>query len=164
VSPAGRFPPEVADVLDAHGWHDGRQVSKATTARRVSTVCGLVGRRGQRHEPFPAALDALGEFGGLYVDQDGPGRDLRRRPFAIDPEMAAASAETLADFARVIGVRLFPLGVEGDGEALLAVDERGRVFALDHAGEWLLGETVDEALTTLVTGVQPHRVRDDGTV
>jgi hypothetical protein len=62
----------------------------------------------------------------------------------------------------VIGAALYPLGVEGDHDALLAVDEQGRVFALDHAGEWFLGDTVADALRTLVTGAQPARVHDDG--
>ena len=159
---AERFPPEVAEVLRAHGWHDGRRVAEEQTAAALRLVDEQVGAHGHRHAPFPAAVDALAEFGGLYVTQDGSGRDLRRRPFAIDPTMAAGSAETLADLAGVIGAALYPLGVEGDYDALLAVDDRGRVFALDHAGEWFLGETVAAALTTLITGSQPHRVHDDG--
>ncbi|MGC4791740.1 SUKH-3 domain-containing protein [Micromonospora sp. DT178] len=31
--------------------------------------------------------------------------------------------------------------------SIFAVDERGRVFALDQAGEWFLGEDIDAALT-----------------
>ncbi|KWW99243.1 hypothetical protein LI90_877 [Carbonactinospora thermoautotrophica] len=157
-----RFSPEVAQVLRDHGWFEGRRVEEPTS-QAVQIVCGYVGRAGERHQPFPAVVEALNEFGGLYVTQDGPGRDLARRPFAIDPTLAAATPETLADFGRVIGARLFPLGIEGDYQAILAVDEHGRVFSLDHAGEWHLGDSVAEALTTLVTGRQPARVRDDGT-
>jgi hypothetical protein len=158
-----RFPAAVAEVLRTHGWHDGRRVDEDRTAAALRLVGEQVGSHGHRHEPFPAAVEALAEFGGLYVTQDGPGQQLRRRPFAIDPTMAAGSAETLADLAGVIGAVLYPLGVEGDHDALLAVDERGRVFALDHAGEWFLGETIAAALTTLVTGTQPRRLHDDGT-
>ena len=46
---------------------------------------------------------------------------------------------------------------------MLAVDEQGRVFALDQAGEWFLGETLDEALVNLTIGGPAARVRDDGT-
>jgi len=145
--------PDVAEVLRAHGWHEGRRVPEDQTAAAIR----LVGR-----EPFPAAVEALAEFGGIYVAQDGPGQELRRMPFALDPTMSAGSAQTLADFSRVIGAALYPLGVEGDHDALLAVDEQGRVFALDHAGEWFLGDTVADALRTLVTGAQPARVHDDG--
>jgi len=37
------------------------------------------------------------------------------------------------------------------------------VFVLDHTGEWFLGDTIEDALTTLVLGLQPPRVRRDGT-
>jgi hypothetical protein len=46
--------------------------------------------------------------------------------------------------------------------AVLAIDERGRVFALDHTGEWFLGESIETALTTLLLGRLPARVRADG--
>lgn len=156
------LPDDVDAVLREHGWEPGRRVVEQTT-KAIDLVCEQVGRNGSRHEPFPAAAAALEEFGGVFVMLDGAGRDLRRRPFAIDPTMAAATTETLADFGRVTGTRLFPIGVEGDGEAYLAVDEGGRVFALDHAGEWFLGASIQEALVTLVRGVEPPRVRDDGT-
>ncbi len=72
--------------------------------------------------------------------------------------MTPPAADTLADFGAVLGVRLFPLGTER-GDSIIAVDERGRIFALDQAGEWFLGLDIDAALTTLLLG----RVRDDGT-
>jgi hypothetical protein len=94
--------------------------------------------------------------------QDGPGRDLRRRPFTLDPSAVGASAETLAGLSRLLGTRLFPIGMEGDHDAILAIDESGRVFAFDHAGTWHLGDTLDAALTTVVTGTQPARIDIDG--
>lgn len=159
---AAGVPAEVIAVLTEAGWTAGRRVTDATT-KAIQQITAVAGRDGAELEPFAAAVQVLDEFGGLYVAQDGPGRDLRRRPFALDPTLAAATAETLADFARVLGVRLFPLGVEGDQESVLAIDEYGRVFGLDHAGEWYLGATIGEALTTLVTGTEPPRVHDDGT-
>jgi hypothetical protein len=156
-----RFATEVDMILRASGWTDGRQVTEAS-AEAIQIVCAQPGADGSRHVPFPAAEAALAEFGGLFVRQDEPGSELRRRPFALDPTMAAATAATLADLSRVLGVRLFPLGVEGDGDAVLTIDEQGRVFAFDHAGEWFLGQTLDEALTTLITGTSPPRVKDDG--
>jgi hypothetical protein len=157
-----RFPSEVEAVLREAGWTEERQVAELA-GKAIQTVCAQPGTAGARHAAFPAAEQALTEFGGLYVYQDGPGAALRRRPFALDPTMAAATAMTLADFGRVLGVALFPLGVEGDADAVLAIDEHGRVFALDAGGEWFLGEDIQDALTTLVTGTLPPRVRDDGT-
>ena len=64
----------------------------------------------------------------------------------------------------MIGAPLFPLGVEARGDAILALDDRGRVFALDQGGEWFLGEGIDAVPTGLLTGDGPaERIRDDGT-
>jgi hypothetical protein len=144
---------DVADVLRAYGWREGRRATEETAA-----AVRLV-----PYEPFPAAVTALEEFGGLYIAQDGPGRELRRRPFALDPTLVPPSGQALADFSRVLGVRLYPIGIEGGADALLVIDEQGRVFALDHAGEWYLGATAADAITTLVTGAQPPRITDAGT-
>lgn len=158
---AERFPDEVARVLHDAGW-SGEGLSEAQVASAVSFVGAEIGRNGARTEASPAAVAALREFGGLYVIQDGPGRDLRRRPFAIDPTQVAATTEALADLGRVLNVKLFPIGMEGDHESVLAIDEFGRVFALDHAGFWYLGDSVAAALCTLVTGTQPPRVDEHG--
>lgn len=157
-----RLPAEVEAVLRENGWTPDQDRTDQVQAV-VEVVTAQVGARGARHEVFPAAVNALREFGGVYVVQDGPGVDLRRRPFAVDPAMASPSAETLADVAGALGTRLFPLGVEGDVASLLAVDEQGRVFAVDETGEWFLGDSLGVAITTLVLGTQPPRVRDDGT-
>ena len=157
-----RFPDEVAAVLRDAGWTEGRQVPELAAAA-IRTVCAYTAADGTRHTPFPAAERALNEFAGLYVDQDGAGVTLRRCPFALDPVMAVPTAETLAGFARALGASLFPLGVEGVDDAILAIDEQGRVFALDAGGEWHLGDDIDAALTTLITGATPPRVGDDGT-
>jgi hypothetical protein len=157
-----RFPIEVESVLRASGWTDGRQVPE-TSAEAIRIVCAQPGADGSQHVPFPAAEAALAEFGGIFVRQDEPGLELRRRPFALDPTMAAATAATLADLGRLLDTRLFPLGVEGDGDAVLTIDEQGRVFAIDHAGEWFLGPTLEAALTTLIVGTEPPRIKDDGT-
>jgi SUKH-3 immunity protein of toxin-antitoxin system len=156
------LPREVADVLRAAGWSPTRRRTDVQVAATVEVVESEVGRNGATIESFAAAIDAVSEFGGIYVAQDGPGRHLRRRPFAIDPTLVAATAETLADLGKRLNVRLFPIGMEGDHDSVLAIDELGRVFALDHAGVWYLGDSVAAALTTLVTGTQPPRLDDDG--
>jgi hypothetical protein len=152
-----RFPPEVAEVLRAAGWSEGRRTD-AEAAMAVDIVREQVGRHGERTEAFDAATAVLNEFGGVYVIQDGPGRDLSRRPFAIDPTDVAATTETLADLGKRLRTRLFPIGMEGDHDSILAVDEAGKVYAIDHTGTWLLGDTIDAALITLVTGTQPARL------
>src|SRR6266511_1369037 len=66
-----RFPAEVARVLSESGWSPGRRTDDET-AEAVRYVCDQVGRDGARTESFEAAFEALTEFGGLYVVQDGP--------------------------------------------------------------------------------------------
>lgn len=146
-----RFPAEVAAVLRSGGWSEGRRAD-AQVAAMVEVVRGEVGRFGARIEPFPAATEALSEFGGVYVVQDGPGHDLRRRPFAIDPTQVATTTETLADLGKVLETTLFPIGMEGDHDSVLAIDQgrpclrfrpcrylahrRHDRRGLHHAGQW----------------------------
>ncbi|MFG1884933.1 SUKH-3 domain-containing protein [Micromonospora sp. NPDC049102] len=156
----GRFLPEVANALVAAGWrpHIGDQIMAAAGVRDVTAVPG----RTHRHEVFPAAVEALTAFPSLVGARRGPGEQVWISRFDIRPHMIAHTADTLADLGAVLGVRLFPIGTEQQ-DSILAVDERGRIFALDQAGDWFLGDTIDAALTTLLLGRAPARVRDDGT-
>ncbi|MEV6635270.1 SUKH-3 domain-containing protein [Actinoplanes sp. NPDC051470] len=155
-----RFPDEVARRLAGCGW---------------KPLIGLIGREAladqkitmaqqHGHQTFPAARRLLVDFPVMVAKRRMPGVRHRVRLFQFDMRVALHTAGVLADFAEVIGVPLFPFGTEEDGDSILAVDERGRVFALDQGGEWLIGETTDEAMTDLVMGDGPAaRVQDDGT-
>jgi hypothetical protein len=156
-----RFPEEVETVLTAGGWSPDRRVEEQADAA-VRYVEEYFGNDDTRTESFPLAVDTLREFTGVCVIQDGAGLDLRRRSFLFDATKVAATSQTLTDFKNVIGSRLFPLGFEGDHDSILAVAETGHVFSLDHTGEWHLGDSIDDALVTLVTGKQPERVDDSG--
>ena len=149
-----RFCPRVTAALRAGGWHPGRDVC-AQLEPVLAELAAVTGAAGQRHQVFPAALAVLREFDSVVVAQDGPGAAVARRPFAIDPLLVAHTTATLAAAGQALGVRLFPVGCEGLDAAVLAVDETGRLLALDHAGEWLLGETFDQGVTALVTGAEP---------
>lgn len=115
-----------------------------------------------RHQGFEAAERTLTAFPGVVCGRRGPGEQVWIRRFEINPAGAAYSADSLAGLGAVLGVRLFPIGTEG-GDSILAVDELGRIFALDEAGEWFLGPDIDTALTSLLLGRAPARVHDDGT-
>lgn len=155
-----RFPEDVAAVLADGGWAP-RDTDDVLADAAIERTCRVPGPR-HRHVPFPAAKQALTDFPGMVCGRRGPGRQHWIRTLEINPMAAAFSADILADLAAVIGARLFPLGAEGNGDTILAVDEHGRVFALDQAGEWFLGDTIDAALVTLLTGGPAARVRDDG--
>ncbi|MEV0325557.1 SUKH-3 domain-containing protein [Micromonospora echinospora] len=157
-----RFPPEVGSALASAGWRDDSTVNEALAAGAIRETLDITGV-GHRHTVFPAAEAALTAFPALLSKRRGPGEQVWISHFSTNPLRGAHSAATLADFGSVLGMRLFPIGAERPPESILAVDELGRVFALDQAGEWFLGADIDAALTTLLLGRAPARVRDDGT-
>ncbi|MEV7778934.1 SUKH-3 domain-containing protein [Kitasatospora sp. NPDC088351] len=161
-APAGRtrprFPADVAAELKAAGWHPGRwQIRQAEEWADALVAYGSPA--GVQHAVFPAAVEAWAEFGGLAFDLGGPGRQLARTPFLVDPLCGLHQPRTLADLGRALDTRLAPLGEETYGQALLAIDEEGRVYSLDHTGEWFLGHGIDQAVSTLVLGTAPERLR-----
>ncbi|MDH6116672.1 hypothetical protein ABH930_001071 [Kitasatospora sp. GAS204A] len=108
---------------------------------------------------FPAAIEAWAEFGGLSFDLSGAGREVARTPFLLDPLCGLHLPRTLADLSRALDSQVAPLGEERFGQAVLAIDEAGRVYSLDHTGEWFLGADLDHAVTTLLLGIRPERLR-----
>ncbi|MFI5955606.1 SUKH-3 domain-containing protein [Cryptosporangium sp. NPDC051539] len=158
-----RFPADVFEVLTAAGWSPGSK--DVQRARHWGlTLSAWASPGGHQHTFSPAASAALAEFGGLAVEQSGPGVDVARTSFTLDPELALPTWLTLRGLGGALGTGVFPLGLEDGGVSVLAIDSKGRVFALDHTAEWLLGRTIDEALVTLVLGRRPARVRADGSV
>lgn len=153
-----RFAADVASVLVKSGWFPGRRVL-VQAERWADALAGYTSPEGHRHALFPAAIEAWAEFGGLAVALEGAGRDQARTAFTVDPLAGLHQPRTLGDLGRCLELPLAPLGVERDGQALLAVDALGRVHSLDHSGEWFLGQTVDEALSTLILGTAPERLR-----
>ncbi|MEU4243040.1 SUKH-3 domain-containing protein [Actinoplanes sp. NPDC026619] len=151
--PAGRFPPEVSRVLAGGGWL-GVELPLETAVEEAELVSGI--------PAFPAAMRALAEFAGVRCGRRGPGRRRAIRLLTFDPLPAARQHRALTEFAEVIATPVFPLGTEG-GDALLVIDERARVFALDQGGDWFVGENLDATVTGLLTGDGPaDRLRDDG--
>ena len=157
-----RFSPAVEAALDAAGWYPGRRLDEGTLASMRRAVAAYEGPFGGTAAGHPAVDRALAEFGGLVIGTDRPGDELNPRPFAIDPLSAARDMAAIVDAGRILGTGLYPLGVEGLDEAVLAMNHLGQVFAIDPVGEWLLGDSLDAALETLVNGLRPVRVADDG--
>lgn len=75
----------------------------------------------------------------------------------VDPTEARSALRPFMLLGESLGSRMFPFG-RTDADALLAVDEQGRLFSIDHGGRWLLGRTVREGLTALSEGDAPHRI------
>ncbi|MEU4237933.1 SUKH-3 domain-containing protein [Actinoplanes sp. NPDC026619] len=159
----GRFTDVVASELLGGSWlpdvpHDMYVAMAEFEMSNVIEVPGLE----HQHEAFPAAVDALAQTGSVVIHRRAPGAEQRTRLVYLAPEWAKHSADVLHDFAQVLGARLFPIG-SVNNESILAVDDRGRIFDLDQAGEWFIADTYAEALETLILGKRTHRVHDDGT-
>jgi len=113
---------------------------------------------GHRHHVFPAAVEAWAEFGNLRITAAGPGRQIAPTTVRIDPLAGIHLARTLSDLGSSLDTRISPLGEEDDTHAVLAIDTSGRVYSIDHTGDWYLGPDIDQALATLVTGRVPERL------
>jgi hypothetical protein len=157
-----RFPPLVAETLAAAGWQPGARDDERAKMWALR-LAGYAAPDGRHHAVVPAALEAYAEFGGLSVPAGDDGEEIAPSSFVLDPFRVLHTVATLAGLAAATGSPLSPLGEEGDGTGVLAVDGEGRVFVCDHTGEWYLGGSVDEALTALVLGLQAARVDEDGT-
>ncbi|MFE1249494.1 SUKH-3 domain-containing protein [Streptomyces sp. NPDC058766] len=152
-----RFAVPVDAALRAAGWHPGRWDIKQAEIW-ADTLRDHTSPAGHRHAVFPAAVEAWAEFGGLHITPTGPARQVAPAPLHLDPIHGLHMARTLGDLGRALGTEVCPLGVETDSQALLAIDTDGRVYTLDHTGDWYLGADIDQALTTLVTGTEPPRL------
>lgn len=152
-----RFPVAVDAALRDAGWQPGRWDIKQAE-RWADTLRAHVSPGGHRHVVFPAAVEAWAEFGTLLIAPPGPGRHTAPTTVRFDPLAGLHLARTLGDLGRALDTDIAPLGEEGDAQAVLAIDNEGRIYSLDHTGDWYLGPDLDQALTTLVSGIQPARL------
>ncbi|MGW3815166.1 SUKH-3 domain-containing protein [Streptomyces sp. NPDC005046] len=156
-APTSRFSEPVDDALRTAGWQPGRWDIKQAEYW-ADALRGHASPAGHRHAVFPAAVEAWAEFGGLRVGATGPGRQLAPALLHLDPLHGLHMARTLGDLGRALDTEVCPLGEESDSHALLAIDAEGRVYTLDHTGDWYLGPHIDAAITTLLTGAAPTRL------
>lgn len=116
----------------------------------------LTGRTSARR--LPGGRRGLGGVRGLHITASAPGRQIAPASVRMDPLSGLHLARTLGDLGRALETEVSPLGEEGEGQAVLAIDSEGRVYSIDHTGDWYLGADIDQALATLVTGAQPSRL------
>ncbi|MEE1668107.1 SUKH-3 domain-containing protein [Streptomyces sp. NPDC004096] len=152
-----RFSVPVDAALRAAGWQPGRWDIKQAEVW-ADTLRGHTSPAGHQHAVFPAAVEAWAEFGALHITAQGPGRGLAPAALHLDPLHGLHMARTLGDLGRALDTEVCPLGEETDSRAVLAIDTEGRVYALDHTGDWYLGPDIDHGLTTLLTGIEPVRL------
>ncbi|MGW3589402.1 SUKH-3 domain-containing protein [Streptomyces fungicidicus] len=152
-----RFAVPVDAALRTAGWQPGHWDIKQAEIW-ADTLRDHTSPAGHRHAVFPAAVEAWAEFGGLRINPGGPGRQIAPATLHLDPLHGLHMARTLGDLGRALDTEVSPLGAETDTQALLAIDTQGRVYALDHTGDWYLGPHIDHALTSLISGTQPTRL------
>ncbi|WP_345743546.1 SUKH-3 domain-containing protein [Streptomyces sp. ODS28] len=157
-----RFPVAVDDALHAAGWQPGRWDMRQAE-HWADTLRGHTTAAGHLHTVLPSAVEVWAEFGALTIEPTGPGRHIAPTALRIDPLSGLHSARTLTDLGRALDTEVCPLGTElaaedGSDAALLAVDRDGRVYGLDHTGDWYLGPDFDSALSALITGTRPQRL------
>jgi hypothetical protein len=152
-----RFPVPVDAALRDAGWQPGRwDIVRAE--EWADALRAHITPAGHLHTVFPAAVEAWAEFGGLRITGQGPGRQIAPATVRIDPLAGIHLARTLSDLGRSLDTEISPLGEEGEGQAVLAIDTAGRVYSIDHTGDWYLGPTIDRALGSLITGMTPTRL------
>ncbi|MET8954415.1 SUKH-3 domain-containing protein [Streptomyces sp. NPDC004393] len=156
-SSSTRFSVPVDAALRTAGWQPGRWNIKQAELW-ADTLRGHASPAGHRHAVFPAAVEAWAEFGGLHITAQGPGRQLAPATLHLDPLHGLHMARTLGDLGRALDTQVCPLGEESDSHALLAIDTEGRVYSLDHTGDWYVGPDIDHGLATLLTGIEPVRL------
>jgi hypothetical protein len=140
-----RFSSEAEDTLRRAGWYPGRRVPDLVASWKATLQVS------DGFEMFPNAESFLLEFGGLSIDQHGPGESFAREPFTFDPTLAAYESDRFSDFSARLNTRLYPVGEAIGGHYFLAIGENEHVYLLMNDLQ-LLGNNADEALENLLIG------------
>jgi hypothetical protein len=125
-------------MLSEAGWFPGRDVFSQLRLPAGFTL-------------FPAAQRVLQEFGMLRIGREGPGRMFARTPVVLDPMLCEGADDWFSDYAGLLQSCLYPLGETVSGGALVAIDDRGRVFLI-FEGISFVGDTFEGALDNLLRG------------
>lgn len=133
--------------LRAAGWEPGRTVPTDGWADALLASDGL--------EMHDAARAFLAEFGGLDVRQQGPGTNMARMPFRLDPTAATHDGEFFELFSELVGEPVYPIGECDNRNFYLGITPGGSVY-LGMEQLQLLADDAHTALNNLVEGVADH--------
>jgi hypothetical protein len=143
--PQMNTPEDVDAWFREHGWFPGRDVAETVPAI-VDEITGQYREQGFAVEPFEAATTFLAEHGGLRLTIDAQREDY----LYFTPYLGYRSAPSdVAELSRDLGVRLFPVGLDGSEGSPVLMDERGRFFYVHHTGNYYMGADKYEAVIAL---------------
>jgi hypothetical protein len=141
-----RWSAEADRVLRLAGWHPGRSVPTGDWE-------GILHNADEGFVIHEAARRFLREFGGLEIDQKGPGRTMARSPFRLDPSLAKWDYEVFEVLSDEAETDLYPIGDLSQGNLYLGMSQSGAVY-MGMDGVELLAETADSALDKLIQGIR----------
>src|SRR5688572_19047481 len=118
-----RFSPLAEDRLRRADWYPGRLVPDMVAFWKTTLMDS------DGFDLFPIAERVL-EFGGLSIDQRGPGKSCAREPFTFDPALAIYEGDRFSDFSNLLKTRLYPLGEASGRHYFWAVGENHHVYLL----------------------------------
>ncbi|WP_407703234.1 SUKH-3 domain-containing protein [Streptomyces solincola] len=140
--------------LRANGWHPGREDESGNRDKADRLITARVRRsadQGAALEPWEEAH----RFVASYVGLEFPMPLAPERRFRADPTFGYdGDAEEIAELARGLGRRLFPVGWETSENGIVLLDDTGRFFYLHHTWPYFLGSDEVQALSSLMTGDQ----------
>jgi hypothetical protein len=90
---------------------------------------------------------------GLDVDQHGPGKNMARMPFRLDPVAAEYEDEIFDVLSEEAGVPLYPIGEVDRRNNYLGIAPDGSVY-IGKDTVSLLADDYHKALENLVEGIQ----------
>lgn len=138
------FDDVTAATLVRAGWFPGRSVD-------VDRWTELL--RGEGIEVHAAADAFLREFGGLVVDQSGPGLSRAREPFVLDPAACVGEGDRFLEWSEELDRRIVPVGELDRGRFLLGLDETSELYSVES--DVATFGHMPRALERLTLGVMP---------
>ncbi|MFC5724748.1 SUKH-3 domain-containing protein [Streptomyces gamaensis] len=139
----------MSNWLVANSWFAGRDIG-----RRADELIDVRVRDSERQgapmEPFPAAVRAVREYGLLRLVRSAASRPALVMKPTVGYEGDAAE---IAELARCLGQRVFPVGYEESEYGLVIVDELGRYFQLHHTGEYFMGMDAHDMFSRFINAV-----------
>ncbi|MEK6238993.1 MAG: SUKH-3 domain-containing protein [Planctomycetales bacterium] len=134
---------ELRNLLTTVGFHDFRLLG-VNASQWIEQLT-------PEYSCFPAADIALRSFGGLTVNVSGPGENVVRSDFELDPTDGIGAGDYYRDHEEIVGGKLYPLGCCSREVDSLVVDDSGRAYCFNDAGVFRFAST-EELIMGLILG------------